>query len=574
MFNFDKIIRNIQKPITYLGGEINCFHPDTENSEIKFALGYPDLYEVGMSNLGVRILYHILNNLDGVTCERFFAPGYDLENILRKTDTPFFTLESRRPLKEFDIIGFSISSELNYTNLINLLSLSKIPLHSVERDESDPIILAGGNCSFHPEPLSDFIDLWIVGEAEEAIVELIEAYRNLKGLKRFDVIKSLTEIKGVYAPMFYSAMADETLIPITNRVPDVIQRRVIIDFENSIFPTRWIVPSCDIIHDRISLEIMRGCPQNCLFCQGGFCWRPVRKKSSKKVIELGLETYRNTGYEEISLLSFSSADHPEIEKIVGGLVEKTSDFNVAISFPSLRIDSFSFYLANKISQVRRTGLTFAPETGQSLRKHIGKNILDEKLLVLAEEAKKSGWRQMKLYFMIGLPCETERTIVEIEELIDKISRIISVKCSFNTFIPKPHTPFQWEKFPEFEYYSQIKNRLKKRFSRNRFVHIKFHPYEMSKIECFLSRGNRKLGSVIEDVWKSGGKMENWSEGFVFDRWAVSMGKNQLDFLDYLGELPSICNRWKHILASLQFEKLEKMKKDFYENFRRDTLISD
>ncbi len=563
MFNINEIIKNIQKPITYLNGEINSFHPDTENSEIKFALGYPDLYEIGMSNLGIRILYQILNGIKGVACERFFAPGSDLEDILRKADASLFTLESRKPLKDFDIVGFSLSSELNYTNFVNLLSLSKIPVHSDERCDSDPIILAGGNCSFHPEPLSSFVDLWIVGEAEEAVVELIEAYKNLKGLKRFDIIKSLAEIKGVYAPMFYSVQADDTLKPVSARIPNIIERRIVADFENSVFPTKWIVPSCDIIHDRISLEIMRGCPQNCLFCQGGFCWKPVRKKSAEKLIELGLETYNNTGYEEISLLSFSASDHPEIEKIVMGLVEKTSGFNVAISFPSLRIDSFSFHLADRISQVKRTGLTFAPETGQSLRKYIGKNISDDRLLDLAKEAKKAGWRQLKLYFMIGLPCEEEKTISEIENLINEISRIIFVKCSFNTFIPKPHTPFQWEKFPESGYYCEITKRLKKNFSRNRFVSIKFHPYEMSMIECLLSRGNRKLGAVIEHVWNSGGKMENWSEGFVFDRWTVSMQEKCLDFADYLGDLPSICNRWKHIMASLPFEKLQRMRENFY-----------
>ncbi len=563
MSSHDEIFRNIQKPITYLNGEVNSFHCQTKKHKIKLAIGYPDFYEVGMSNLGIRILYHILNNIQDVVCERFFAPGSDLEDVLRKTNIPLFTIESRTPLKHFDIIGFSLSCELNYTNLLNLLSLSHIPLHCYERSDNDPIILGGGNCSFNPEALSDFVDLWVVGEGEEVIVKIIEVYKNLKGRKRFDIIESLTKIGGVYAPMFYTAGKDENIMPVSNKIPAIVEKQVVSDFESSVFPTKWIVPSCEIIHDRIFLEIMRGCPQNCLFCQAGFCWKPVRKKSAEKVIELALETYKNSGYEEISLLSFSAADHPDIEKIVTTLIEKTSNNKISISFPSLRMDSVSFSLANKIGRIKPTGLTFAPETGESLRKYLGKNILDEKLFLLAEEAKKAGWRKLKLYFMVGLPGENANIISEMENLIHKISKIIFVKCSFNIFIPKPHTPFQWEKFPEFEYCCEIKTRLQKKFSNNRFVHIRFHPYEMSKIECLLSRGNRKLGKVIEDVWKNGGKMENWLEGFVFNRWLCSMEKNHLDFDDYLGDSLSICNRWKHIRASFSFERLEAMRNTFY-----------
>lgn len=563
MFNLEDIIYQFEKPITYLNNEINSYHPDTENAKVKIALGYPDIYQVGMSNLGIRILYQILNSIDGVACERFFAPWTDFENILRDNNIPLFTLESRKPLKEFDFVGFSISSELNYTNVLNLLSLSGIPVHSDERKENYPIILAGGNCSFHPEALSDFIDLWIVGEAEEAIVELVEAYKNIKGLSRAQIIKFLASIRGVYAPSYYSVQKDESLKPVSENIPEIVERRFVSDFENSVFPTKWIVPSCEIIHDRISLEIMRGCPQNCLFCQGGFCWKPVRKRSAEKIIKIALETYKNTGYEEISLLSFSASDHPEIEKIVTQLVEKTSKDNVAISFPSLRIDSFSFHLANKISQVRRTGLTFAPETGESLRRCIGKNISDDKLIELAKEAKGSGWRQLKLYFMLGLPFENENTISEIETLIKRISKVISVKCSFNVFIPKPHTPLQWEKFPDFQYYKEIRDRLEINFARNRFVNLRFHPYQMSMIECLLSRANRKLCRVVENVWKQGGKMENWSENFSFERWIKEMEKESLSPEEYTGNNPLISNRWKHIRASLPFERLENIRKNFY-----------
>ncbi|HOL49126.1 MAG TPA: TIGR03960 family B12-binding radical SAM protein [bacterium] len=570
MFNVEDILNKVKKPVTYINNEVNSIHPDIENAQITIALGYPDLYEVGMSNLGIRILYHILNNIEGVACERFFAPGIDLEEILREQGEYLFTLESRLPLKKFDIVGFSISSELNYTNIINLLSLSGIPIYSSQRTDRDPIIIAGGNCSFHPESLSDFIDVWIVGEAEEVMVEFVNVYRQLKGLKRNHIIKELAKIKGCYAPLYYQPQLDESVKPVEAGIPECIERRFIKNFENTPFPVKWVVPLCDIVHDRISLEIMRGCPQACLFCQAGFCWKPVRKRSAETVIKLGLEAYQNTGYEEISLLSFSSADHPEIDQIVTGLTDRLKDKNVAISFPSLRIDTFSFRLANRISQVRRTGLTFAPETGETLRKLIGKPITDDTLIKLAMDAKKTQWRQLKLYFMLGLPGENDNTIEEIETLIKKISKIISVKCSFNVFIPKPHTPFQWEKFPKFEIHAEIKNRLLKNFSKNRFVHLKFHPWEMSAIECLLSRGNRKLGDIIVSVWEAGGKMENWSETFIFNRWNNAMEKHDLGFEDYLGNSPVICNRWKHIRASLSFDGLHKI----WENFNQALNATD
>lgn len=563
MTSFEDILNSIQKPVTYLNNEINSCYSDIDNAVVKFAIGYPDTYEVGMSNLGIRILYHILNSLKGVACERFFVPGVDFEEILRENNMFLFTLESKRPIKDFDFVGFSISSELNYTNVLNLLSLADIPIYSSEREEKDPLVIAGGNCSFNPEVLSDVIDFWIIGEAEEVIVELIECYKELKGLKRNEVLKGLAKIRGVYVPSFYKVMDNEFVQPKVSFLPSQIERRVVKDFENAPFPVKWIVPLCEIIHDRVSIEIMRGCPQNCLFCQGGFCWKPVRKRSAEKIIELCFDAYRNTGYEEISLLSFSAADHPDIEEIVVNLTNSFKEANVAISFPSLRIDSFSFHLASRISQVRRTGLTFAPETGETLRKYLGKPISDDKLLNMAEEAKKYRWRQLKLYFMLGLPGETDETILEIERLLREISKIISIKCSFNVFIPKPHTPLQWEKFPDFEKYLQTKEKLIKDFSKNHYVTLKFHPYEMSVIECLLSRGNRNLARVVEYVWKSGGKMENWSEFFSFRRWRDAMKINQFDFEDYLSDKSYICNRWKHIKASLPFEKLYEIRQNFY-----------
>jgi radical SAM superfamily enzyme YgiQ (UPF0313 family) len=334
------------------------------------------------------------------------------------------------------------------------------------------------------------------------------------------------------------------------------------DFESACFPVRWLVPQCDIVHDRISLEIMRGCPQLCLFCQGGFCWKPVRKRSAEKVLELADKTYRNTGYEEISLLSFSSGDHPEIEKIVDGLCRMFAGKNVAISFPSLRIDSFSFELASRISAVRRTGLTFAPETGETLRARIGKPITDEEVLVLALKARRAQWRQLKLYFILGLPGETHETVLEIAELVESIARIISVRCSFNIFIPKPHTPFELDGFSSKQEYQEKLRFLRDRFARNRFIRAEFRPYEIGLLECLLARGGRELGPVIERVWKQGGRFENWNEFFSFERWDTALETEKIDLKTYLGRFHKRELPWKHISTGFPGEKLLAMRKNF------------
>jgi len=562
MIDIEKIPPRIRKPSTYLGNEINAFRKNLNNCNVTFALGYPDIYEVGMSNLGIRILYDILNGLPDVGCDRFFAPGADMEEYLRSAGLPLFALESKRPLRCFDFVGFSISSELNYTNFLNLLDLARIPLRSQQRAEKDPFVVAGGNCAFQPEPLADFVDIWVVGEAEESIVELVNVFRSMKGAPRAEMLFYFQQIPGVYVPSLYVAGKDGAVRPANGQIPGRIEKRVMKDFESACFPVRWLVPQCDIVHDRISLEIMRGCPQLCLFCQGGFCWKPVRKRSAEKVLELADKTYRNTGYEEISLLSFSSGDHPEIEKIVDGLCRMFAGKNVAISFPSLRIDSFSFELASRISAVRRTGLTFAPETGETLRARIGKPITDEEVLVLALKARRAQWRQLKLYFILGLPGETHETVLEIAELVESIARIISVRCSFNIFIPKPHTPFELDGFSSKQEYQEKLRFLRDRFARNRFIRAEFRPYEIGLLECLLARGGRELGPVIERVWKQGGRFENWNEFFSFERWDTALETEKIDLKTYLGRFHKRELPWKHISTGFPGEKLLAMRKNF------------
>jgi len=526
----ENLLPIVRDPASYLGREINVYIKSFEKEKVKFALSYPDIYSVGMSSLGLRILYGILNERDDCICERFFVPLSDMEEVIIKENIPLFTLETKSPVKNFDIVGFSISSELNYTNLINLLNLCKIPIFSNQRDEKDPIIIAGGNSVFNPFPISPFIDAFVIGEGEEVIGEIIDIYKNLRGEKRYKILEQFSEIDGIFVPIFKK---------------NTIKKRVIKDFENSFFPTRYLVPLTEIIHDRIAVEIMRGCYRNCKFCQAGKCWKPVRKKSPEKILEISKEAFKSSGYEEISLLSFSAGDHPEIEKIINLLVEEFKNKRVSISFPSLRIDTFSFELASKIKEIKKTSLTFAPETSERLREKIGKEIKDIELVNLCKKARENGWNYVKLYFMIGLPEEDKNDILDIVKLINEISKIISINVSFNTFIPKPHTEFQRERFISRNEYEEKRALITEKLRKNRYVKIKFHPYDMSCIECVLGRGDEVLSKVIYNVWEKDGKMENWKEFFNFEKWVESFLQEGIDIKKYL-EFIDIKPYWEMI----------------------------
>lgn len=517
-----KMLPYVSVPSRYTGNEINVVCKDFERCLIKIALCYPDLYELGMSSLGMRILYGLLNEDRDIACERVFTPAGDMEVLLKTNNLPVFTLESKRHLKDFDIVGFSISSELNYTNVLNILSLANIPVFSSERTDKEPIIIAGGNCIFNFSPLEPFIDCFVVGEGEEVLLEMVEILKDMKGKSREDILSVLSSIEGVYVPSFS---------------PGTVRKRFVKDFDNAYFPLRWLVPLTEIIHDRISIEIMRGCGQGCFFCQAGSCWKPVRTRSPERILDIAREAYKNTGYEEISLLSFSSGDHPEIEKIVDKLLCEFRDRKVTISFPSIRIDTFSFELATKMKGIKKTGLTFAPETGERLREKIGKRIKDSELISLGQKAKEGGWRQIKLYFMLGLPEEEDRDILDIAKLINELSKIIGVKASFNTFIPKPHTLFERERFITEEEYLHKRSLIVRNVKRSSRIKLNFHPYPMSCIEALLSRGDRILSSVIKKVWEKGGKMENWDEYFNFSLWVESLREEGVDMSLYLTKIP-------------------------------------
>jgi len=527
----EKLLPHVQVPSRYTGREINAYRKPLAAASVKIALCYPDIYEVGMSSLGVRILYGLLNETGDVVCDRVFCPGTDMEMLLREKGIPLFALESREPVRNFDLLGFSVSSELNYTNILNVLDLSGIPLLSSERKEGDPVVIAGGNCIFNFAPLAAFIDCFVVGEGEEVILEIAALLKEKKGRKRDEVLSGMAGIEGVYVPAF---------------PPEIVKKRVVRDFDSSFFPVRWLVPLTEIIHDRISLEIMRGCGQGCFFCQAGSCWRPVRTRSAGRIEEMAKQAYSNTGYEEFSLLSFSSGDHPEIERIVEKLLREFAGRRVMLSFPSVRIDTFSFELATRMKEIKKTALTFAPETGESLRLTVGKNIKDSELSELARKARNGGWKQIKLYFMLGLPGEKDADISDIANLINELSGILSIKAAFNTFIPRPHTVFERQGFITEEEYLHKKRLLVEQVRRNRHIRLTFHPYRMSCAEAFLGRGDENLAGVLRKVWERGGRMENWGEYFNFSLWEESFRDEGIDMAEYLAGLKRETLPWHKI----------------------------
>ena len=559
MNNLNDLLLQVRKPARYIGGEWNAVKKEWTDDKVKALLAFPDVYEVGMSYLGLKILYGILNKRDDCLCERVFSPWPDFEEVLRKNNIEIFSLESRMPIKGFDIIGFSIAYELNYTNILNILDLGGIPIRSSERSDKDPLIIAGGPACFNPEPVAEFIDAFIIGDGEEAIEEIVEVYKGFRLRKsafafglggqamvndhgsRKKLLKELAEIQGVYVPSFYAVEYNDdgtikNFSPKEKDAPKKIKKRVVVDLDNSFYPANQLVPYIQIVHDRIMLEIMRGCKHACKFCQAGTTYRPRRERSKEKIIELAKESYSKTGYEEITLLSLSSGDHSKIREIIEELNEAFKDKAVSISVPSLRIEGVLSELPALIAQVKKTGLTFAPEAGREcLRKVINKNIDVEKLLNAAMESFKSGWRKVKLYFMIGLPTEKEEDLIAIPELLYKVSNLkrsldkkpAHVTASINAFVPRPHTPFQLEAMENFDKLSEKKDLLK-RSVRTKMIELDFHSFHMAYLEAVFARGDRRLSKVIYETWSKGARFDGWNDFFNFGLWSDSFKKAGLD----------------------------------------------
>ncbi|MDP2913162.1 MAG: TIGR03960 family B12-binding radical SAM protein [Candidatus Omnitrophota bacterium] len=545
-----ELLLTVKKPGRYAGGEWNSVKKEWSDGMIKVLLAFPDLYEIGSSYLGIKILYGILNARDDCLCERAFSPWQDFEEGLRKNKISLFSLESRHPIRAFDIIGFSLAYELTFTNVLNMLDLGNIPVRSRDRTDDDPLIIAGGPSCYNPEPMAEFIDAFLIGDGEEAMPEIIEAYKasRRQGVKtpRQELVRRLARIEGVYAPSLYKVEYnyDRTIkkfSPVEDCVPDRITKRVVKNLDGAFYPTKQIVPNISIVHDRLAIEIMRGCKHACRFCQATATYRPCRERTIGEILRIARESYRETGYDEISLLSLSSGDHTRIKDIIEKLNEEFHGLAVSVSVPSLRIEDVLKDLPILISKVKKSGLTFAPESGSDcLRKIINKNIDMEKLFRAASEYYRNGWRRVKLYFMLGLPHERDEDVLRIPELIYKISNLKRdidgrsgfISASINAFIPKPHTAFQWKSMDPIEELEHKKEILRGAV-KSRFVELDFHSFGMSRLEAILSRGDRSLSQVIYESWRSGARFDGWQDVFNLNIWLDAFKRCGVDDSFYL-----------------------------------------
>jgi len=532
----EEFLLQVRRPGRYIGREWNASKKDFDAAAVKFALGFPDLYEVGMSNLGMRILYGLLNLRPDVTCERFFSPDADLENILKEKHLSITSLESQRDLSEFDLIGITLPSELCYTNILNLLELAFLPLKSCERDNRYPLVIGGGPCAMNPEPLHEFFDLFVIGEGEEAIVEIIDIYsanaaEYKKGvISKGELLSRLSSVSGVYIPGLEPAQTK-------------VSKRIVKDLDASFFPKEWLVPYVQIIHDRITLELMRGCPNRCRFCQARSQYYPLRLRKPDNLCVLAGEAYKNTGYDEISLAGLSVSDYPKIGELSGRLMELFKDKGVSLSLPSIKAKSYVGNLSSIIAKVKKTGLTFAPEAGsERLRRMLAKDFNEDDFFSALRESFKSGYQRVKLYFMIGLPTEKVEdldAIINFSARVSELRREVSgrpavVNMSVNALIPKPHTPFQWFKMEGPEAIKEKQDYLKS-ICKNRRLELNFHNRQMSFIEAILSRGDRKLSPVVLNAFKNGAKFDAWSDHFSFDAWSKAFASCGIDPQDYISE---------------------------------------
>ena len=543
----EDILLQVNKPGRYIGQEWNVAKKDFSLTNIKFALCFPDLYELGMSNLGLRVLYGILNNIEDVCCERFFSPDIDMEEILRQNQSEIVSLESKKRLREFDLIGFSLSYELGYTNVLNILELGGMPLKSSLRDHSYPLVIGGGPCVLNPEPLHEFFDIFVIGEAEEAIAQIIDLYREFKDrfkaaqINKQDLLVELVKIEGVYAPSLYEVKYNSSgkIAEFKAKVkgaPEQIKKRFVQDLDQVYVPLDWLVPYIAIVHDRITLEIMRGCPNTCRFCQARSQYFPLRIRGIKNILDLTTNIYRRTGYEEISLAGLSVSDYPDILGLLGQLVDLFKEKAVGISLPSLKPKTLAGDFSALIARIKKTGFTFAPEAAtERLRKILNKNFDLPDFFKVIEQAYRCGWQHIKLYFMIGIPYEEKKDLDAIldfalsaSELKRKINkRPAQVNISINTLIPKPHTPFQWLAMQDLETIKLKQNYLKKRL-KNRNLKLSLHNPYMSFIESILSRGDRRLSLVILKAFGKGARFDAWENRFNFDRWLSAFAESGIN----------------------------------------------
>ncbi len=542
----DEILLKVEKPARYIGNEINMVKKNPDDIDIRFAFCFPDVYEVGMSHLGLQILYFFLNRRNDTYCERAFAPWHDMEKEMRENGIDLFALETGDPIKNFDFVGFTLQYEMSYTNIINMLDLAGISIWSKDRGENEPIIIAGGPCAYNPEPLADIVDIFYIGEGEVSYDEFLQLYKECKkqNLSKREFFKKAVKISGIYIPCFYDVdyNSDGTIKsfePNFEDAPKTVKKVIVKDMDSVFYPDKQLVPLIEVIHDRVVLEVFRGCIRGCRFCQAGYVYRPVREKSYECILSKAQSLVDNSGHEEISLTSLSTGDYTQFKPLAQSLIEKFSDKSVNLSLPSLRIDAFSLELMKKIRQVRKSGLTFAPEAGsQRLRNVINKGIDENEILNGCSLAFKGGWGRVKLYFMTGLPTENENDLLEMAKLssaiVDEYFKIpkenraksISVIISCSCFVPKPFTPFQWQPQASVEEFIQKQKFIKANIS-GKYIKFNYHEPELSSLEAVLARGDRKTSKLIVKAWELGAKFDSWNELFNYDAWLKAFEETSL-----------------------------------------------
>ena len=547
----DDILLNIEKPARYIGGEVNSVMKDPEKVDIRFAMCFPDVYEIGMSHLGIQILYDMFNRREDTWCERVYSPWLDLDKVLREKKIPLFALESQDPIRDFDFLGITIQFEMCYTNILQILELSGIPLHASERTKDDPFVLGGGPCTYNPEPLAEFFDIFYIGEGETVYDELLDAYKEWKksGKSRKEFLESAAQIEGLYVPAFYDPVynGDGTLksfTPNNLHAPSSVRKQVVMDVTDASYPMKPVVPFIKATQDRVVLEIQRGCIRGCRFCQAGMIYRPTRERNVDKLKEYARTMLKTTGHEEISLSSLSSSDYSELKELVTFLIDEFKGKGINISLPSLRIDAFSLDVMSRVQDIRKSSLTFAPEAGsQRMRNVINKGLTEEDILDGAGQAFEGGWSKVKLYFMLGLPTETEEDMREIARLSDRVARRYyeipkdqrSGKCqitaSSSFFVPKPFTPFQWASMCTAEEYMRRADIVKDEFQNQlnrKSLKYNWHDAQVTVLEGVMARGDRKVGKVVEEAYRLGCLFDSWTESFHNDLWMQAFENTGID----------------------------------------------
>ncbi len=545
-YKLDQLLKRVEKPGRYIGGEVHAAVKEPSQVDADFAFAFPDIYEIGMSYLGLQILYHVLNKHENIYCQRVFAPAVDMEQLMREENMPLVTLETKTPVKEMDILGFTLQYEMSFTTVLNMLDLAQIPVMAKERGEEFPIVMAGGPCAFNPEPLADFIDLFMMGDGEKALPQLVEKYIECKkaGMNKAEFLREASQMEGVYVPSLYDVEYNEDgpikkLCKLYEQAPLPVKRAILPSIEEVDFPTKPIIPMVEAVHDRAVVETFRGCTRGCRFCQAGMIYRPVRERKKDTVLRLAKEQLANTGHDELSLLSLSTSDYSQFETMAMELIDYTKGENVSLSLPSLRIDRFAFDVLNRIQEYKKSGLTYAPEAGtQRLRDVINKGVTENDIYESVRQALELGWKHIKLYFMIGLPTETYKDLDGIVEIAKKIKELnyevngpkggrFNLTVSVSNFVPKAHTPFQWAAQNTAEEFAAKHNYLADRL-KIKGVTFNYHDNTTSAYEAVFARGDRRTGRLLYEAFRAGCKFDGWTEHFKPEAWETAFEKSGID----------------------------------------------